>query len=71
MEQLSSDLKKSFPQINGFSHRNLYTIRQWYAFFSQQFEFVPQPVAQLPWSYQRLLISKTKELETLIANLLG
>ncbi|HVI46357.1 MAG TPA: PDDEXK nuclease domain-containing protein [Chitinophaga sp.] len=66
LEQLSIDLKKSFPQINGFSRRNLYTIRQWYVFFSHQFEFVPQPVAQLPWSYQRLLISKIKDLETVV-----
>ncbi|SHM45890.1 Predicted nuclease of restriction endonuclease-like (RecB) superfamily, DUF1016 family [Chitinophaga jiangningensis] len=66
LEQLSVDLKKSFPQINGFSRRNLYTIRQWYSFFSQQFEFVPQPVAQLPWSYQRLLISKIKDFETVL-----
>ncbi|MBV7530977.1 YhcG family protein [Chitinophaga sp. sic0106] len=66
LEQLSIDLKKSFPQINGFSRRNLYSIRQWYVFFSQQFEFVPQPVAQLPWSYQRLLISKIKDLATVV-----
>jgi predicted nuclease of restriction endonuclease-like (RecB) superfamily len=66
LEQLSIDLKKSFPEINGFSRRNLYTIRQWYLFFSQEFEFVPQVVAQLPWSYQRLLISKTKELRTAV-----
>jgi predicted nuclease of restriction endonuclease-like (RecB) superfamily len=66
LEQLSIDLKKSFPEINGFSRRNLYTIRQWYLFFSQEFEFVPQVVAQLPWSYQRLLISKTKELKTAV-----
>ncbi|SEW52363.1 PDDEXK nuclease domain-containing protein [Chitinophaga arvensicola] len=63
LEQLSIDLKRGFPEINGFSRRNLYTIRQWYLFFSQEFEFVPQPVAQLPWSYQRLLISKIKELK--------
>lgn len=63
LEQLSIDLKKSFPEINGFSRRNLYTIRQWYIFFSQQSEFVPQVVAQLPWSYQRLLVSKIKEIE--------
>jgi predicted nuclease of restriction endonuclease-like (RecB) superfamily len=66
LQQLSIDLKASFPQINGFSRRNLYTIRQWYLFFSQQFEFVPQPVAQLPWSYQRLLVSKIKDIEIAI-----
>lgn len=35
-------------------------------FFSQQFEFVPQAVAQLPWSYQRLLISKVKDINIAI-----
>lgn len=66
LQQLAIDLKLSFPQINGFSRRNLYTIRQWYLFFSQQFEFVPQAVAQLPWSYQRLLISKVKDIDVAI-----
>jgi predicted nuclease of restriction endonuclease-like (RecB) superfamily len=66
LEQLSMDLKDSFPEITGFSRRNLYTIRQWYLFFSQQFEFVPRPVAQLPWSYQRLIISKLKDIEIAI-----
>ncbi|GGB23121.1 PDDEXK nuclease domain-containing protein [Puia dinghuensis] len=66
LEQLSADLKANFPKINGFSRRNLYSIRQWYLFFSQRFEFVPQPVAQLPWSYQRLLISKIKDIELAI-----
>lgn len=66
LQQLSADLKSSFPEINGFSRRNLYTIRQWYIFFSSEYEFVPQPVAQLPWSYQTLLISKVKDIEILI-----
>ena len=60
LQQLSADLKSSFPEINGFSRRNLYTIRQWYILFSSKYEFVPQPVAQLPWSYQTLLISSWK-----------
>ena len=66
LQQLSADLKANFPQINGFSRRNLYTIRQWYLFFSQKFEFVPQAVAQLPWSYQRLIVSKIKDIEVAV-----
>ena len=58
LDQLSLDLKLSFPEISGFSRRNLYAIRQWYLFYSQQFEFVPQPVAQIPWGHNRLLLSK-------------
>lgn len=64
--QLSTDLKGSFPEINGFSRRNLYTIRQWYIYFSNKYEFVPQAVAQLPWSHQTLLVSKVKDMEILM-----
>lgn len=60
LEQLSIDLKLSFPNINGFSRRNLYAIRQWYLFYSTQHEFVPQLVAQIPWGHNRLIISKVK-----------
>jgi predicted nuclease of restriction endonuclease-like (RecB) superfamily len=60
LEQLATDLKLSFPDINGFSRRNLYAIRQWYLFYSTMSEFVPQPVAQIPWGHNRLIISKVK-----------
>ena len=62
MEQLSIDLKLSFPEINGFSRRNLYAIRQWYLFYCEVSEFVPQPVAQIPWGHNRLLLSKVKSI---------
>jgi predicted nuclease of restriction endonuclease-like (RecB) superfamily len=64
LEQLSIDLKLNFPSTNGFSKRNLYAIRQWYLFYNQQFTIVPQAVAQLPWGHNRLIISKTKDIET-------
>ena len=60
LEQLSTDLKLSFPDINGFSRRNLYAIRQWHLFYNTVSEFVPQPVAQIPWGHNRLIISKIK-----------
>lgn len=63
IEQLSIDLKHEFPEINGFSRRNLYAIRQWYLFYSEQFQFVPQVVAQIPWGHNRLIISKIKEID--------
>lgn len=66
LEQLSLDLRLSFPNINGFSKRNLYAIRQWFLFFSQKFEFVPQPVAQIPWGHNRLIISKIKDIDTAV-----
>lgn len=66
LEQLSLDLKLSFPNMNGFSRRNLYAIRQWYLFYSVQHEFVPQAVAQIPWGHNRLIINKIKNIEQAI-----
>lgn len=59
MDQLALDLKLSFPEINGFSRRNLYAIRQYFLFYSHENEFVPHAAAQIPWGQNRLIISKT------------
>ena len=66
IEQFANDLRKSFPDIKGFSRRNVYAMRQWYLFYSEQFEFVPQPVAQIPWGHNRLIISQIKDIEKAI-----
>ena len=63
IDQLSVDLRLEFSEIKGFSRRNLYAIRQWYLFFSSQYEFMPQAVAQLPWGHQRLIINKIKDVD--------
>ena len=47
--------------IKGFSRRNLYAIRQWYLFYSSDSSIVPQPVAQIPWGHNRLIINKIKD----------
>ncbi len=38
-------------------------MRQWYLFYSEQFEFVPQAVAQIPWGHNRLIISRIKDID--------
>jgi predicted nuclease of restriction endonuclease-like (RecB) superfamily len=63
IEKISSELTSEFPDIKGFSRRNIYAIRQWYLFYSQKYEFVPQSVAQIPWGHNRLIISKIKDLQ--------
>lgn len=60
LEKLALDLQLSFPDIQGFSRRNLYAIRQWYLFYNKINEFVPQPVAQIPWGHNRVIITKIK-----------
>ncbi len=63
IDAAAKDLRESFPHIKGFSRRNLYAMRQWYQFYAQEFEFVPRRVAQIPWGHNRLIISKTKDLQ--------
>lgn len=62
IEQTAIELKNEFPEIKGFSRRNLYAIRQWYKFYSEKYQFVPQSVAQIPWGHNRLIISKIKDI---------
>lgn len=66
IEQFSLDLRKSFPDIKGFSKRNVYAMRQWYLFYSKQFEFLPQAVAKIPWGHNRLIISRIKVIDIAI-----
>ncbi len=63
IESTALELRTSFPQIKGFSRRNLYAMRQWYLFYSQENEFMPQAVAQIPWGHNRLIVSKIKNLK--------
>ncbi|MBS3116564.1 hypothetical protein J4421_03115 [Candidatus Woesearchaeota archaeon] len=51
IEALSSDLKREFPNMKGFSRANLFNIRQWHHFYSKMDEKVQQLVRQLPWGH--------------------
>jgi len=63
IEQIAIELKHEFPNIKGFSRRNLYAIKQWYTFYSAKYQFVPQSVAQIPWGHNRLIINKVKNID--------
>lgn len=63
IEQVAVELKHEFPEIKGFSRRNLYAMCQWYNFYSKKYQFVPQPVAQIPWGHNRLIVTKIKDVE--------
>ncbi len=49
LQQLSKDLAEEFPEIKGFSKRNLELIRQWYTFYNKTFSspIAKQVVSQL------------------------
>jgi len=63
IEQIAIELKHEFPEIKGFSRRNIYAIIQWYRFYSTKYQFVPQCVAQIPWGHNRLIITKIKNID--------
>jgi len=61
LNQLSQDLMTEFPEVKGFSKRNLALIRQWYLYWKDEAEIVQQLVAQLasiPWGHNAQIISK-------------
>ncbi len=61
LNQLSQDLMMEFPEVKGFSKRNLALIRQWYLYWKDEAEIVQQLVAQLasiPWGHNAQIISK-------------
>ena len=59
IEKLSKDLKSDFPEMKGFSVRNLKYMRK-FAESYPNFELVQQLVALLPWGHNVFLLDKTK-----------
>ncbi len=47
IDQLSKDLKKEFPDMNGFSRSNLFAMKKFYLFYKQKDTIVQQLVGQL------------------------
>ena len=56
LKQLSHDLMMEFPEMKGFSKRNLEYIRRWYLFWSKDMSIAQQVVAQLghPGTHERI-----------------
>jgi len=59
IDRLSNDLKDSFPDMHGFSPRNLKYMRAVATVFPDS-QFVQQIVAQIPWSSILTIIDKVK-----------
>jgi predicted nuclease of restriction endonuclease-like (RecB) superfamily len=73
LSQLSKDLMVEFPDMKGFSVRNLKYVRQWYLFYGKRDVIGQQPVAQLakqavsqikqiPWGQNIAIVSKSKDI---------
>ncbi len=48
VDNLEKDLLREFPNIKGFSRRNLFYMKGFYTFYQADFEKVQQLVAQIP-----------------------
>ena len=62
IDNLSIDLKLEFPNIKGFSIRNLKNMKKFAEEYSD-FEFVQLVTAQITWTHNVLLLDKIKDIE--------
>ena len=60
VDKLSLDILNEFPNMSGFSTRNLKLMVQFYKEYSND-EFVQPIVAQIPWTHNIILIQKIKD----------
>jgi predicted nuclease of restriction endonuclease-like (RecB) superfamily len=60
IERLARDLREAFPEMKGFSTRNLIYMRSFAEAWSDS-AFVQQAVAQLPWGHNVLLLTRLKD----------
>jgi predicted nuclease of restriction endonuclease-like (RecB) superfamily len=68
IERIGKDIQKEFPEVEGFSRRNLFRMRSFYL----AYQIVPQAVAQLeslpvfriPWGHNAVLLERVKDVKT-------
>jgi len=66
IERLAHDLRAAFPDMNGFSSRNLQYMRA-FAEAWPDAEFVQEAVAQLPWGHNLMLPNKAEFITAFVA----
>jgi predicted nuclease of restriction endonuclease-like (RecB) superfamily len=66
IEWLARDLSKAFPEMKGFSSRNLKYMRAFAEAWPDE-AIVQQAVAQLPWGHNLVLLTKLKQREERLA----
>jgi predicted nuclease of restriction endonuclease-like (RecB) superfamily len=59
IERLSADLRREFPEMKGFSSRNLKYMRSFAEAWDDEL-IVQQVVAQLPWGHNVIVLDKVK-----------
>jgi predicted nuclease of restriction endonuclease-like (RecB) superfamily len=60
VETLSRDLRIEYPDVKGFSTRNLWSMKNFYEEYSTS-QKLQQLVAEIPWGQNLLIMTKIKE----------
>jgi predicted nuclease of restriction endonuclease-like (RecB) superfamily len=61
ISNISKDLKKEFPNMEGFSVRNLKYMKQWHLFWEKEKgQQVVAQIFQIPWGHNILIVTKCK-----------
>lgn len=70
VEQVSLDLRREFPENSNFSARNLWYMKQWYLFYTENMEKLkqavsefPLPFACVPWGHHVRIIQHSESVE--------
>lgn len=61
VEKLAADLQVEFPDMKGFSPRNLWLIKQFYEAYSDSSEILKQLVSEIPWGHNILIMQRVKD----------
>lgn len=61
IDRLALDLKLEFPDVEGFSPRNLWRMRAFYLAWRGDSGILPQSVAELPWGHNGVLLEKLRD----------
>lgn len=66
VDRLAHDLREAFPDMRGFSARNLKYMRAFAQAWPDE-SFVQQAVAQIPWGHNIVLLTKLKDADQRLA----
>ena len=63
IKNVAESIKNEYPNLKGFSERNLKRMKRFYSEYKMYDEKVPQVVAQLPWGHNAVLFEKIKDIK--------
>lgn len=62
VEKLSKDLQSEFPNVQGFSSRNLWDMKRFHEAY-KDYPILRQAVAEIPWGHHLVILNKISNIE--------